>query len=100
MEGAEQQAMRCPGRRKHRGFFVDPPHRRGRLQPGFHRRKRGMPVMLIPAKHYIATVLGSAVRLVVCENCKTEFVYILNRRTESSSTSLLYLDNQGAQERA
>lgn len=56
--------------------------------------------MQIPLKHYEATVRGSAVRAVRCENCQTEFVYVVSRQGLGYGVSLLYLDNAGAQDRA
>jgi hypothetical protein len=56
--------------------------------------------MHIPLRWYEAIVRGSAVRAVACENCQTEFVYILRRQGLGHGVSPLYLDNQGAQDRA
>ena len=50
--------------------------------------------------NYTAVVDGRVAKLVPCENCQTEYVYTLEREACGSGTSLYYLDEGGAQERA
>lgn len=52
------------------------------------------------AKTYHVTARGVVLRNVACEHCRTEFVYALARETAGQGTSVLFLDNQGAQEQA
>jgi hypothetical protein len=57
--------------------------------------------MSIPyAREYSATLAGSVLKLVLCENCGVEYVYRLERTAMGSGTSMLFLDNQGARARA
>lgn len=49
---------------------------------------------------YTATVGGSTFQEVECENCSTVFVYQVERQVSASDTSVLWLDNRGAQARA
>jgi hypothetical protein len=56
--------------------------------------------MPVPAKGFETSVRGSAWKAVVCENCDTEYLYQITREALGSSVSWLYLDQQGAQERA
>ena len=56
--------------------------------------------MHIPVRHYEKVVRGSAVRVVLCENCQTEFVYVVSRQGHGDGVSILFLDNKGAQDRA
>ena len=54
--------------------------------------------MYIPipyAMDYTATVGGSAVKLVACEQCQAEYIYRLQPVAVGSGTSLLFVDNQG-----
>jgi hypothetical protein len=58
-------------------------------------------VVFIPyAQSYNVSATGSVVKLVECESCKGEYVYKLTRQGEGSGTSMLFLDNEGAQGRA
>jgi hypothetical protein len=57
--------------------------------------------MSIPyAREYTAKLAGSVLKLVLCENCGVEYVYRLERTATGSGTSMLFLDNRGARERA
>jgi hypothetical protein len=51
-------------------------------------------------QQYTATVEASAVRLVACEECDTEYVYQLGRSAEGYGNSIYMLDNKGAKKRA
>jgi hypothetical protein len=62
----------------------------------FHRRR---PVA-IPRKEYSTTLVNHALRTVQCESCQAEYVYVLKCEGVGSGTSVLFLDNEGAKERA
>lgn len=47
-----------------------------------------------------ATKVGISIITVACESCGTEFVYAAKREATGCSKSVLFLDNQGAAERA
>jgi hypothetical protein len=49
---------------------------------------------------YTATVEGRAPKLVQCEGCGHEYVYFLERTASGQGTSMLFLDNEGAQSTA
>jgi hypothetical protein len=49
---------------------------------------------------YTATAKGAVLKLVVCEHCQTEYVYSLERSALGEGTSLLFIDNEGAAQRA
>jgi hypothetical protein len=49
---------------------------------------------------YSATARGEVPKLVKCEGCGLEYVYLLRARGEGNASSMLFLDNQGAQLRA
>jgi hypothetical protein len=49
---------------------------------------------------YTATVTGSTAKLVSCEQCQVEYVYKLQRTATGSGSSLLFVDNEGARNRA
>jgi len=49
---------------------------------------------------YMSTMSGAVFKLVACEHCGTEYFYQLKRVATGQGTSLLFLDNQGAAERA
>jgi hypothetical protein len=51
-------------------------------------------------KKYTATVTGSVMKGVVCEQCKLEYVYTLTRQAQGEGTSLLGLNDGGAERRA
>jgi hypothetical protein len=46
------------------------------------------------------TVEGRIPKLVLCEQCGEQFVYLLKRQAQGEGTSLLFLDNDGAKHRA
>lgn len=52
------------------------------------------------AMTYSATREGIVLREVTCEFCTTEFVYALTRQATGQGTSLLFLNNQGAEQDA
>lgn len=47
-----------------------------------------------------AQVSGSCIKHVCCANCQTDFVYVAQRTGGGQGSSLLFLDNEGAKERA
>lgn len=49
---------------------------------------------------YTATVGGKAWKEVCCENCGEDYLFEVERSVSASSTSVLWLDNQGAQDKA
>jgi hypothetical protein len=55
--------------------------------------------MIVNNQHTI-TVTQSAVRLVICEECNTEYVYQLERSGEGMGNSVYFLDEAGAKRRA
>ncbi len=58
-------------------------------------------MVLIPyAKTYTTTVQGCAPKLVHCEKCGFEYVYLLEVTTSGEGTSMLFLDDQGARSRS
>jgi hypothetical protein len=52
------------------------------------------------AMRYTATLQGQAAKLVCCEQCQFEYVYLIARKASGEGTSWLFVDNQGAQQRA
>ena len=52
------------------------------------------------AMSYSATRQGIVLREVTCEFCTAEFVYALSREATGEGTSLLFLNNQGAEQEA
>src|SRR5437879_562592 len=52
------------------------------------------------ARSYYATARGRFPKLVQCEECGFEYVYFLTATAGGEGTSLFFLDNQGAKERA
>jgi hypothetical protein len=57
--------------------------------------------MSIPyAREYTAHLSGATLKSVRCERCHAEYVYRMERDGSGSGTSLLFLDNQGARDRA
>jgi hypothetical protein len=55
---------------------------------------------MIVNQQYTATAEATAVRLVACEECDTEYVYQLERSAEGYGNSIYMLDNAGAKKRA
>jgi len=49
---------------------------------------------------YTATVSGQVLKLVPCENCSTEYVYVLERKGEGFGTSFYMLNEGGAENNA
>ena len=49
---------------------------------------------------YTTTLRGCAPKLVCCENCSFEYIYLMEATTSGEGTSLLFLDNAGARQRA
>ena len=45
---------------------------------------------------YTATMQGRNLKVVACENCATEYVYILEREASGVGTSVYMLNNEGA----
>jgi hypothetical protein len=58
-----------------------------------------IPIPVVWTK-YTATVRGRVLKLVPCENCSTEYVYVLEREGEGVGTSLYLLNESGAQDHA
>ncbi len=57
--------------------------------------------MSIPyAMDYTASVSGAVYKFVPCQHCKAEYVYLMERTGTGGGTSFLFLDNQGASNRA
>jgi hypothetical protein len=55
-------------------------------------------MVLIPVGvNYDVTVTGRVPKLVRCESCGYEYVYLLEKSTRGHGSSLLFLDNEGAQ---
>ena len=54
----------------------------------------------IPQKGYEARISGSVWKWVVCQNCQTEFTYLMTRQGHGSGTSWFFLNNRGAIELA
>jgi hypothetical protein len=58
-------------------------------------------VVLIPyAVNYRATARGSTPKLVKCEQCGFEYVYLISVTATGEGTSFLFLDNDGARARS
>jgi hypothetical protein len=55
-------------------------------------------MILIPIfwKQYTATMHGSALKVVRCENCSTEYLYVMEREGTGAGTSMYMLNNEGA----
>ena len=55
-------------------------------------------MVLIPVfwTHYTATVQGRGLKVVPCENCATEYVYVIEREASGAGTSMYMLNNEGA----
>jgi hypothetical protein len=49
---------------------------------------------------YTSTASGAVLKLVRCEQCAAEYVYQMQRTATGGGTSLLFLDNEGAADRA
>lgn len=45
---------------------------------------------------YTATMQGRVLKVVPCENCSTEYVYILERKSSGVGTSVYMLNEEGA----
>lgn len=58
-----------------------------------------IPVVVVWTK-YTATVGGRVFKLVPCENCSTEYVYVLEREGTGVGTSVYLLNDEGAQTHA
>jgi hypothetical protein len=49
---------------------------------------------------YWATATGRAPKVVLCEQCGMEYVYVLEATGKGQGTSMLFLDNEGAEARS
>jgi hypothetical protein len=58
-----------------------------------------IPIPIVWTSH-TATIRGSILKFVPCENCSTEYVYVMKREGSGSGTSLYLLNEQGAAEGA
>ena len=57
--------------------------------------------MVIPyARTYTATMKGASLKAVQCEGCRAEYLYRYEASSSGSDTSLLFLNNAGARNRA
>lgn len=56
--------------------------------------------MIIAWNEYTCKVSGGTYKFVECEDCKQKYVYQMNREAKGQGTSLYFLDNAGAQNRA
>src|SRR6516225_1521586 len=56
--------------------------------------------MLLIQKDYTAWRVGAVAKFVCCKKCGTEFAYTMMRHASGQGTSLYFLDNAGAEERA
>jgi hypothetical protein len=56
----------------------------------------GIPI----AKTFTTSFWGSACKIVQCDQCKKEYVYQVKRRGQGEGTSVLFLDENGALNRA
>jgi hypothetical protein len=66
-------------------------------------RHRGENVRVHPYPYprtYTTNLSGATLKLVRCEKCHVEYVYRMERIGSGSGTSLLFLENKGAQDRA
>ena len=54
-----------------------------------------IPIPVFWTKH-TATMQGRALKVVPCENCSTEYVYILEREASGVGTSMYMLNSEGA----
>jgi hypothetical protein len=50
--------------------------------------------------NYTATMHGQVLKLVPCENCPTEYVYVMEREGSGVGTSVYLLNEEGAQDHA
>lgn len=58
---------------------------------------------MVPIPYALTTTVtleGRVPKLVLCEQCGEQYVYLLKRQAQGDGTSLLFLDNDGAQRRA
>ncbi len=58
-----------------------------------------IPIPIVWTK-YTATMRGRVLKLVPCENCSTEYVYVLERDGEGVGTSVYFLNEDGARDHA
>jgi hypothetical protein len=58
-----------------------------------------IPIPVVWTK-YTATVRGRVLKLVPCENCSTEYVYVLEREGQGVGTSVYLLNEGGAEDHA
>jgi hypothetical protein len=58
------------------------------------------PMIPVVWTQYTATASGRVLKLVPCEHCSTEYVYVLEREGEGAGTSLYWLNEDGAQANA
>ena len=58
-----------------------------------------IPIPIVWTK-YTATVRGRVLKLVPCENCSTEYVYVLEREGEGVGISVYLLNEGGAEDHA
>ena len=56
-----------------------------------------MVLIFVTWTNYTATVNGRVLKLVPCENCSTEYVYVLDREATGVGTSVYGLNDEGAQ---
>ena len=57
--------------------------------------------MIIPVgRTYTSTMTGSATKVTTCESCHEEYVYQVERKASGEGSSVMFLDNEGATDRA
>ncbi|HET6572745.1 MAG TPA: hypothetical protein VFG68_04015 [Fimbriiglobus sp.] len=57
-------------------------------------------MILVYWTKYTATLHGQVLKFVPCENCSTEYVYVLEREGSGVGTSVYMLNDEGAQDHA
>jgi hypothetical protein len=60
-------------------------------------------MVLVPipiTRRFVASGAGSAIKLVRCEQCACEFVYLMRRRARAGAETLIVLDGDDARKRA
>ena len=58
-----------------------------------------LPIIVVWTK-YTSTMQGRILKLVPCESCKTEYVYVLEREGTGTGTSVYFLNEVGAHDHA
>ncbi len=53
-------------------------------------------IAMLPTQQYRASAKGREFRAVVCENCQSEFVYLLSCQAEGGATGVILVDADSA----